>query len=298
MILEINVQSWQLSSRRINLNWIDNLLRLFKLVGSVSELYLLATFHQSLSLSVLNLPLHSAALLFANWVWQLRNFAASASFELKLICHFHSPIKWEFCVRFFSIFFFFFSFWFFVFIFRIPFIFFGFVFLANFLDQPASQQWTLPFDLVAQEDKSKYLLYKNRLDLLARNTIRDTSHGTGRVPGGISLLLAQIKNFNLSPFSPLSLTVLHSLFDVYKIHAVTWCLKAPTGSSICSSQQPCPRRCPRCLSALRAFNKLLTLYLIKVFFSCYIFFSLRCFLSVFFFLIFVSLRRRRRRLSA
>lgn len=37
LILEINVQSWQLSSRRINLNWIDNLLRLFKLVGSVSE---------------------------------------------------------------------------------------------------------------------------------------------------------------------------------------------------------------------------------------------------------------------
>lgn len=93
----------------------------------------------------------------------------------------------------------FFSFWFFVFIFRIPFIFFGFVFLANFLDQPASQQWTLPFDLVAQEDKSKYLLYKNRLDLLARNTIRDTSHGTGRVPGGISLLLAQIKQLQFIP---------------------------------------------------------------------------------------------------
>lgn len=37
LILEINVQSWQLSSRRINLNWIDNLLRLFKLVGSVSD---------------------------------------------------------------------------------------------------------------------------------------------------------------------------------------------------------------------------------------------------------------------
>lgn len=138
--------------------------------------------------------------------------------------------------------------------------------------------------------KKKANIFCIRIDLIYLQGIRYETRvtglgnwATGRAPGGISLLLAQIKNFNLSPFSSLSLSVLHSLFDVYKIHAVTWCLKAPTGSSIRSSQQPCPRRCPRCLSALRAFNKLLTLYLIKVFFFLlYFFFSLRCFLYIFF----------------
>lgn len=133
--------------------------------------------------------------------------------------------------------------------------------------------------------KTKANIFCIRIDLIYLQGIRYETRdwGTGRVPGGISLLLAQIKNFNLSPFSPLSLlTVLHSLFDVYKIHAVTWCLKAPTGSSIRSSQQPCPRRCPRCLSALRAFNKLLTLYLIKVFFFL-LFFFLSSLLSLYFF---------------
>lgn len=135
-------------------------------------LYLLATFHQSLSLSFLNLPLHSAALLFANWVWQLRNFAASASFELKLICHFHSPIKWEFCVRFFC--FFFFSF-FFHFGFLFSFFAFHLYFLALFFwpifstSQPANNELC---PLTWSHKKTKANISCIRIDLIYLQGIR------------------------------------------------------------------------------------------------------------------------------
>lgn len=127
-------------------------------------------------LSLLNLPLHSAALLFANWVWQLRNFAASASFELKLICHFHSPIKWEFCVRFCLVFFFgFFSF----FAFHLYFLalFFWPIFSTS---QPANNELC---PLTWSHKKTKANIFCIRIDLIYLQGIRYETRVTGLETG-------------------------------------------------------------------------------------------------------------------
>lgn len=175
LILEINVQSWQLSSRRINLNWIDNLLRLFKLVGSVSKLYLLATFHQSLSLSleftftlsrtfVCQLGLAAAKLCGFGFLWAQVNLSFSLAHKMGILC--------ALLLRFF-----FFSFWF-----LFSFFAFHLYFLALFFwpifstSQPANNELC---PLTWSHKKTKANIFCIRIDLIYLQGIRYETRVTG-----------------------------------------------------------------------------------------------------------------------
>lgn len=123
LILEINVQSWQLSSRRINLNWIDNLLRLFKLAGSVSECVCLSwavlagnLSPKSLSLCleftftlsrtfVCQLGLAAAKLCGFGFLWAQVNLSFSLAHKMGILCAlllllFFSFFHFGFCFHF------------------------------------------------------------------------------------------------------------------------------------------------------------------------------------------------------